>query len=101
MHSSRMCTVRCSGHRGGGGCLPGGGGVCLVRGSAYGGVCPEGASAQQASGGYLPKGCLPRGVYTPLDPGGRTPSLDPETDTPRYRGKHPLPPVDRILDTRP
>ena len=63
MHSSRMHTVRCSGHLGG--CLAGG---CLARGSVcLGGVClgvvcpgecaPKGVSAQ--------RGCLPRGGVFP------------------------------------
>ena len=86
MHSSRMCTIRCSGCGWGvypsmqwaGGCIPactgwgvypsmhwaGGvyqGGVSLG-GSAWGclprgGVCPEGGSAQK---GCLPRGCLPQ-----------------------------------------
>ena len=45
MHSSRMCTVRCSGRRGGG-CLPGG---VSVQGGLPGRGC-------------LPEGSLPRGV---------------------------------------
>ena len=65
MHSSRMRTVRCSGHLGGGGFLPMGclGGVCL------GGICPVGLFAQEgvsAWGSVCPgesvQGCLPRGV---------------------------------------
>ena len=52
MHSSRMCTVRCSGHLGGRGlpkeeCLPTGRGVYSGGAmSAYGGVC-QGVSAQR------------------------------------------------------
>ena len=69
MHSSRMRTVRCSGHLGEGGsarggsaqvgCLPG---VstwrCLSRGVSAQGCLPRGVSAHE---GCLPrKGCLPR-----------------------------------------
>ena len=50
---------------GGGGCLPGGGGVCL-RGSAQGGVCPERGCLPGGCllrGVCLPGGCLPKGVF--------------------------------------
>ena len=75
MHSSRMRTVRGSGHfwgvgGGGGVCL----GVCLPRGGrvyARGDACP-------GEGGCLPRGCLPeRGVFpgTGCLPGGRVSAL--------------------------
>ena len=54
MYSSRMRTVRCSGHLLGG-VLPRG---CLPRGVCLGGFLP-GVSTQE---GCLPRGCLPRGV---------------------------------------
>ena len=53
MHSSRMRTIHCSGHRGGRG------GVCL------GGFCLWGCLPR----GCLPRGCLPRGCL----PGGCLP----------------------------
>ena len=66
-----MRTVRCSDRWGGGGVCPGG---CLP-----GGVClPGGCLSRRVSA----RGCLPRGVY---------PSM--------HWGRHPLPPVNRILDT--
>ena len=70
VHSSRMRTVRCSGHLSGdvypGGCLPGGvsargcvpRGVCAQGGVCPGGVCPGGCVPR---GGVCPGGCLPRG----------------------------------------
>ena len=51
MHSSRMCTIRCSDCRG-----------VSAWGSALGGVCP----GECLPRGCLPGWCLPRGVY----PGG-------------------------------
>ena len=70
MHSSRMRTVRCSGHLDGGGWLPAKrcllqwpsrGGVCLPRKmSAPGGCLPE--------GGCLPRGCLCRGCQPDTPP---------------------------------
>ena len=67
MHSSRMRTVRCSGHWGmypsmhwAGGCLPGvsaGGSVC------WGSVCWWGVCLGVSAQGVLPRGCLPGGVY--------------------------------------
>ena len=73
MHSSRMCTVRCSGH-----CREGGlpGGVCP-------GVCLPGRCLP---GGYLPGRCLPRGVSARGV--GVYPSM--------HWGRHP--PVNRITD---
>ena len=71
MHSSRMHTVRCSGHPGG---------VCLGGVFAQGVVCQGGVSAK---GGYACQG----GVYQRVSaqggvcPGGVHPP-DPETDTP-------------------
>ena len=57
MHSSRMRTVRCSGHRGG--CLPRG--FCL-------GVSAQGVSARGGGGGCIPacteqRGCLPSACW--------------------------------------
>ena len=40
--------------------------------------------------GYVPGGCLPEGVS----------AWEGGVYTPRPRGRHPPPPVDRILDTR-
>ena len=98
MHSSRMHTVRCSGHPRGcvclgvsahGGCLPRG---CLPRGvSAQGGVCPGGCLPRGVSAweclargvpvrGRLLGGCLPRGVYTP-ETQRQTPLLGTESQT--------------------
>ena len=56
VHSSRICTVRCSGRLGG--CLPG------FIWSTLGEVC-------------LPRGCLPRGVCQGVC---YTPPVDPEAD---------------------
>ena len=63
MHSSRMRTVRCSGHRGGGGwCIPActGQGVCIPACTGHGGVYP---SMHWAGGVCLGEcllgGCLP------------------------------------------
>ena len=53
MHSSRMSTVRCSGHPSGGGCLPKGGGG----GSAWGGSLPAGGMSTQEGGVHLLGGC--------------------------------------------
>ena len=62
MHSSKMRTVRCSGHLGGR-CLPGGGevvclGGCLPRGSAQGQCLSRG----RLPGGVCQGECLSRGV---------------------------------------
>ena len=79
MHSSRMrtgrsLTVSCSLLPGR--CLPGPGGVCLVRG---GSPC-QGVCLIPGVGGFLPGGCLPGpGRGLPREP--------------------PSPPVDRITDT--
>ena len=86
MHSSRMCTVRCSGRLWGERCLPRGvsakgclprGGVCLgdsvCKGGVYlGGVCLGGVYL----GGVCPGdvylgGCLPRRVSARYPPVGR------------------------------
>ena len=108
MHSGRMCTVCCSGHLMGGGCLPGEVsaqgvvclGVCLPRGclpgglSAQGDVCLGGGSAQ---GQCLPTVCLGVSVWGVclggVYPGGVCPGLVSAWGCTR------IPPVDRILDT--
>ena len=67
MHSSRMCTIRCSAVSGG---------VCPGEVSAYReclprGVCPQGC----LHGGCLPRGCLPTGMSARRClPRGRTPT---------------------------
>ena len=64
MHSSRMRTVRCSGHRGR---------VCVSQHALGRGVSAQGVSAQGVSAqgrcGVCPRGCLPGGVW----PGGCLP----------------------------
>ena len=63
MHSSRMRTIRCSGHLGG--CLSGVvcPGRCLPRGvSEQGGVCPGGVCLGGVCLGVSEQGGLPGGV---------------------------------------
>ena len=93
MHSSRLRTVRCSGHRGRG-CLPEG---CLPRGvSAQGGVCPggvcSGVSAQGVSARGVSQHALDMGVCIPActGQGGVCSSVSPLSPTL----------VDRILNIR-
>ena len=75
IHSSRMCTILCNGHRGSlpggmsawvGGCLPRGVylGECLPVGVSTQGVCVclGGVYLGMSALGCLPGGCQPRGV---------------------------------------
>ena len=98
MHYNRMRTVRCSGRRKGGGCLPRGG---LPRGclpgdvSAQRGCLPRGMSAQgqgvsaggSARGVSAQGGCVSQHALCRV---GVCPSACQDTQPP---------PVDRILDT--
>ena len=72
MHSSRMTTVRCSGHLGRGGVWPEGrGDVCRGWGGG-GGVCPGGIYLEGCLAGGVYQGwCLPGGAgYLHVCPGG-------------------------------
>ena len=68
MHSSRMRTVRCSGRRGGGACIP----ACTGQGGMYPSMHWAGGvyRSMHWAGGVSARGCLPEGVSAtppPLD----------------------------------
>ena len=89
MHSSRMCTVRCSGRLLWRDCVcPGG---CLAKGQwcLPGGVCPD------AWGGCLPRGCLPGGCLPRV---GVCPWGVVSDQLHRGGGVCQTPPVNRLTD---
>ena len=94
MHSSRMCTVRCSGRRGGGVSqhVLGRWVVCIPACTRQWGCLPRGVSSQ---GGYLPQCML---GYTPLPPVNRI--TDAQTVIYKNAGKNSkwTPPV--IINNR-
>ena len=94
MHSSRMRTIRCSGHRGEGG-------VCPDGRAAVWGVCPGGCAQCPGGvcpGGCLPRGCLPRGCVCPGGclPGGV--SAQGDVCQGGVSPVHAHPPVNRMTD---